>query len=113
MFQGEGRTVLFVSHDMSSISRLCPKSILLKNGSVEFLGETSKVIEHYLSDNSEGYKTKAEPVNKHKDIELLKVQLLDESNNCLNGIHEVHKPFIINIIINIKTKIKNPLLTFH
>ena len=111
--KGEGRTVLFVSHDMSSISRLCPKSILLKNGSVEFLGETSKVIEYYLSDNSEGYKTKAEPVNKHKDIELLKVQLLDESNNCLNGIHEVHKPFIINIKINIKTEIKNPFLSFH
>jgi lipopolysaccharide transport system ATP-binding protein len=108
-----GRTVLFVSHDMSSINRLCQKSLLLKNGYVEFVGETSEVIKYYLLDNSEGYKTKVKPVNKNKDIELLKIQLLDENNNSLNGVHEVQKSFVINIKINIKKEIKKPLLSFH
>jgi len=43
-----GRTVLFVSHNMGSISELCSKTIILKNGSVSFVGNTDKAIEDYL-----------------------------------------------------------------
>lgn len=43
-----GRTVLFVSHNMDSIMRLCSKSILLKNGSIIDYDITSKVIDKYL-----------------------------------------------------------------
>lgn len=43
-----GRTVLFVSHNMDSIMRLCNKSILLKNGRIIDYDITSKVIDNYL-----------------------------------------------------------------
>ncbi len=43
-----GRTVLFVSHNMSAVEKLCQKSILLEKGSVVMVGETRKVIAHYL-----------------------------------------------------------------
>ena len=43
-----GRTVLFVSHNMDSIMRLCSKSILLKNGIIIDYDVTSKVIDNYL-----------------------------------------------------------------
>jgi lipopolysaccharide transport system ATP-binding protein len=43
-----GRTVLFVSHNMDSIMRLCTKSILLKNGRIIDYDITSKVIDNYL-----------------------------------------------------------------
>ncbi|QED37772.1 ATP-binding cassette domain-containing protein [Antarcticibacterium arcticum] len=46
---GEGRTVLFVSHNMNSILRLCNKAILLKNGSIIGEGDVSKIIDKYLS----------------------------------------------------------------
>ncbi|GEC73660.1 lipopolysaccharide transport system ATP-binding protein [Flavobacterium flevense] len=46
--KGEGRTVLFVSHNMDSIMRLCSKSILLKNGRIIDYDITSKVIDNYL-----------------------------------------------------------------
>jgi len=45
----EGRTVLFVSHNISAIQRLCPQTILLNNGNIIINGETPKVIEVYLS----------------------------------------------------------------
>ena len=45
----EGRTVLFVSHNMAAVSALCPKSIILKNGKIEQIGETSEIISEYLS----------------------------------------------------------------
>jgi lipopolysaccharide transport system ATP-binding protein len=46
--QKGGRTVLFVSHNMDSIMRLCTKSILLKNGTIIAHDYTSKVIDIYL-----------------------------------------------------------------
>jgi lipopolysaccharide transport system ATP-binding protein len=46
---GEGRTVLFVSHNMSAIKGLCDRAILLNNGTVEMDGAVSEVISKYLS----------------------------------------------------------------
>lgn len=46
--KGEGRTVLFVSHNMDSIMRLCTRAILMKNGNIIEKGNVSKVIDTYL-----------------------------------------------------------------
>ncbi|HAE36348.1 TPA: ABC transporter ATP-binding protein [Candidatus Nomurabacteria bacterium] len=45
----EGRTILFVSHDMEAVKKLCSKVLLLKNGRVNFFDKTYKTIEHYLN----------------------------------------------------------------
>ena len=44
----EGRTVLFVSHNMASIQQLCRHGILLKNGMVEKTGNVDDVVDYYL-----------------------------------------------------------------
>lgn len=46
---GQGRTVLFVSHNMGAIQSLCNRSIYLKHGTVQLSGPTDKIISHYLS----------------------------------------------------------------
>lgn len=43
----QGRTVLFVSHNMGSVNELCPTSIVLRNGQIDFVGETPRAIQHY------------------------------------------------------------------
>lgn len=48
--RGGGRTVLFVSHNMGSIRRLCTKGILLENGTIKFTGNVGDTIQTYLSD---------------------------------------------------------------
>jgi lipopolysaccharide transport system ATP-binding protein len=45
----QGRTVLVVSHQLNNISSLCSRTMLLDKGQVVMSGETSKVIEHYVS----------------------------------------------------------------
>ena len=47
--KGEGRTVLFVSHNMAAIQNLCKAAILLANGKLNFMEETNKVISVYLN----------------------------------------------------------------
>jgi lipopolysaccharide transport system ATP-binding protein len=51
---GEGRTVLFVSHNMGAVTRLCPRTILLAHGQAVFDGETETAIKTYLQDSSTG-----------------------------------------------------------
>lgn len=50
--QKEGRTVLFVSHNMSAIEHLCQKCVYLDKGEVKMVGETKNVINSYLADCS-------------------------------------------------------------
>lgn len=50
----QGRTVVFVSHNMNALQRLCPQSILLDHGRLVTKDKTGRVIEQYLSmDSSE------------------------------------------------------------
>jgi lipopolysaccharide transport system ATP-binding protein len=45
----EGRTVLFVSHNMAAVQRLCTTGIFLKNGKINSTGDISSVISQYLA----------------------------------------------------------------
>lgn len=47
-----GRTVLFVSHNMTSVKNLCNKGILLNNGQIQFHGKIVPVIEHYIGNQN-------------------------------------------------------------
>jgi lipopolysaccharide transport system ATP-binding protein len=44
---GKGRTVLFVSHNLSAVASLCNKGIVLNQGSLEFTGSASEAINFY------------------------------------------------------------------
>lgn len=45
----EGRTVLFVSHNMAAVRQLCTRGILLRNGELVFDGETESTINEYMN----------------------------------------------------------------
>lgn len=47
----EGKTVVLVSHSMEVIRQYCTRAVYMKNGNVEFVGETGKAIDLYLEDN--------------------------------------------------------------
>ena len=50
--QGQGRTVLFVSHNMASVRALCNHGVLLENGMVKMIGGVNQVVDTYLKDNN-------------------------------------------------------------
>lgn len=61
---GEGRTVLFVSHNMASVKNLCRKGIVLENGMIALNGGIDEAIDYYL--------TKNVVLESHRIIESLK-----------------------------------------
>jgi len=44
----DGRTILFVSHNMGAVGTLCKRAIMLRNGSVEFADTAENVISYYV-----------------------------------------------------------------
>ncbi len=48
--KGEGRTVLFVSHNMASVKSLCKSGLLLENGVVKYIGGINDTVDYYIGD---------------------------------------------------------------
>jgi lipopolysaccharide transport system ATP-binding protein len=61
----EGRTVIFVSHNMAALEMLCKSGIYLSNGSVAGLGEINEQVTRYMISNKEN--------NKEKPFEIFKM----------------------------------------
>lgn len=51
----EGKTILFVSHNMTAIKSLCNRSIVLHQGKIEFIGNTEDAINFYINEKYEKY----------------------------------------------------------
>jgi lipopolysaccharide transport system ATP-binding protein len=75
----EGRTVLFVSHQMGTIAQLCKSAILLHKGEINRVGPASDVIAGYmnqLTGNSVGFEAARSGT---KDIAIMRAEALDEN----------------------------------
>lgn len=77
--KGQGRTVLFVSHNMAAVHNLCRKGVVLRDGCTDFLGTADEAIQHYMSttvDPATGQKritdciTNCQPYLKITDIQI-------------------------------------------
>ena len=83
--QGEGRTVLFVSHNMASIRQLCQHCILLENGSVKSIGEVNEIVDQYLEQETlrgeENHEWTLETGPRHGSITILKSAIEYKGNN--------------------------------
>jgi lipopolysaccharide transport system ATP-binding protein len=79
--KGEGRTVLFVSHNMAAVQSLCNKGIMLKNGRIHYDSEINDLVQFYTSDASQKNSIFVnEEINKLEDISLISVQVVQKEN---------------------------------
>ena len=60
-----GRTVLFVSHNMTAVSNLCSRLILLNKGVIDFIGGVAEGIDRYLGSRFQGEKIDFNDLRKH------------------------------------------------
>jgi ABC-type polysaccharide/polyol phosphate transport system ATPase subunit len=87
--KGEGRTVLFVSHNMSAINKLCNSAVLMQHGKILKMGKSSSIIESYLQ-NADPLKSVYEIPRPDNHEQLpgyaIKIQIEDENSNIVNEV---------------------------
>jgi len=64
--QGQGRTILFVSHNMASIQNLCTRAVLLENGNNVYDGSVSEVVDYYISGTRSTIENEVIITKKHR-----------------------------------------------
>ena len=107
--KGEGRTVLFVSHNMASVQRLCHNGILLQNGSVRFSGKISDTISLYLSDNV----VQNEFVNRNPSSKDKIVLLWAKVNPAVGDLIYPHTPIDVSFGVKINSNIDFLVVGFN
>ena len=98
---GQGRTVLFVSHNMSMVKSLCEEAILLEHGCLKMKGGANKVVEKYLSMGIEQQGKRvwdnAADAPKIKDLLLVHSLSLQKQNQEIDTVFDVKEE--INIAV--------------
>ncbi|RUL87162.1 ABC transporter ATP-binding protein [Tautonia sociabilis] len=93
-----GRTVLFVSHDMNAVHRLCSRCLLLGGGRLVAEGTTEKVISQYLEQGAPTrHRYRSEP-DPGRDGMILEIVPKDAEGQPLLGEIDASKPFAIEVV---------------
>jgi lipopolysaccharide transport system ATP-binding protein len=95
----QGRTVLFVSHNMAAIQNLCTNCILLNQGFLEMRGSTEEVINYYISDVDESRSKKIDDSTVRKGNGLCKFTnvVLEDINGRVVDYAITGEPIIIGM----------------
>lgn len=101
----QGRTILFVSHDMTAITRLCKRVVLLENGRVACDGEPSEVVNRYLRSTF-----KTGPLREWVDaaeapgddvVRLRRVRVHNENSETISAV-DIRKRFGIELTYEVR-----------
>lgn len=102
--RSQGRTVLFVSHNMGAVSQLCSKAVLLEFGKKTFEGNVDKTIDLYLSGKKETYFSRSESASNDKDAYFEEIKIVDENLNEKTDFF-YNEPVYVKYKIRLKKKI--------
>src|SRR5437868_10853719 len=114
--RNEGRTVLFVSHNIVVINQLCNKSLLLSKGVSLGYGPTETIVNQYLNSDSKVH----EFVKKEQDIYFTSFRAFGEENEVVRpdaacffeiGIHSNYNNKRVHVAVGINDKYGNRLFT--
>jgi len=112
-YRKKGVTILFVSHDLGAVRRLCDKTLLLRDGVRIDFGDTNRIIDKYiykLDDKVKEDAPAAENENRwgNKQMEITNLKFIDkcgkENDNFISG-----DPFIARIFFQAHERIASPV----
>ncbi len=112
--QNHGRTVLFVSHNMAAVKKLCGRSVLLENGLVNSDGQTDEIINLYLNGGLSGkfgvIASNYPRNNWIKNKAHIKEIWLKNTNDQIIETAQLFQPIVVETIIEGLEKIENATL---
>ncbi len=97
----EGRTVLFVSHNMGAVKALCQKGIYLERGKARYQGAVDQAIEAYLNtgEAQQAQQIEAAP-DRSKPMQILHLAVVDQAEKLTQQIaHD--QPFAVRLRVGV------------
>ena len=107
--RGEGRTVLFVSHNMTAVKNLCRTGVILKNGKLDYSGDIASTIERYLSNQEERSSIAVSDIKERSgngSLRFTDIEITD-TNNSPKESFEVGEPIKIKVYFESSKKLKD------
>ena len=98
--KGQGRTVLFVSHNMAAVRSLCQKGVVLRDGMTDFIGTADEAINHYLDSSTpqaEEQKLMTECIQECKSF--LKISEIQINNTPYNFTSLNHGQEVFDVLV--------------
>jgi len=106
----DGRTVLFVSHNMQSIGALTNRCLLMANGFIESNGPTSNIIQQYYKNNIQGNKEYFDHKTSGTKPTISSVVL---NTTHPNNVQEINKAFSIRFTLHTPLPIKEAAISYQ
>jgi lipopolysaccharide transport system ATP-binding protein len=110
--KGEGRTVLFVSHNMGAVKSLCSRGILLENGHIEDSGAVSTIISSYLVKGTKNNAIWRRDKESKREIFFNSVNIIN-STGRLTNIIATEEDFAVQIQLTSLRNIKNATVSIR
>ncbi|MBO3099919.1 ABC transporter ATP-binding protein [Gelidibacter pelagius] len=107
--KGDGRTVLFVSHNMAAVKSLCTRAIVLEHGKTVFEGETDEAVDFYLNQTKERSKRYISKKIGNNENYVKSVKVITSKK----GFHEFKEDLQVEIIINCAEEIQAPAVSYQ
>ena len=106
----EGRTVLFVSHNMGAVKSLCDRAVLLDRGRVVLDGRVETVVDEYLNAgrtaNESGVIPDDVPRNGTGTARLVRVELLDRARLPIAQVY-LGDPFSVAVTFDVREPMRD------
>jgi lipopolysaccharide transport system ATP-binding protein len=110
---GQGRTILFVSHNMAAVKSLCRRVLLLESGRVVSDGDVDTVVDRYLQGVDGAPADGIVPVTMHRigsgEARVRRIELLDRGGQPLSRLY-LGQPFRIALTIESSAPVDDALI---
>lgn len=101
----EGRTILFVSHNMGAIQNLCARCVLLKEGAIVKEGDTSEVIDYYLNSSKKDVKKLVLKEKENAPVQVTKMWTENKKGELASEIN-MGEDAVLNIEYSVNQEIE-------
>ena len=110
--RGEGRTVLFVSHNMAAVKTLCNRGLVLEHGMVKYTGDATSSVGYYMQGSSETNLVKHFNDEYHNDYFQLHQLEVRNVEGTQDDVIDEYKAIQLVVTITVKKEAANKKITF-
>lgn len=100
----EGRTIIFVSHNMAAISRLCNRVVLLDKGRVIQEGDPETVIQAYFAQGEQSSGLLVLPAEEKPGAQIKEIGIANEDDQFSSSV-KVHRDFFLHLRFRVHEKL--------